>query len=104
MKNHIYSTACLLIVCSFSFAESSKHTYTPSQGYVPNETTAIKIAEAVWLPIYGKSIYSKIPFIAKLNGTVWVVEGSLPLHMRGGVPVIEIVRKTGEILRVSHGK
>jgi hypothetical protein len=27
--------------------------------YVPNEETAIKIAEAVWLPIYGEDIYNK---------------------------------------------
>ena len=71
---------------------------------MPNETTAIKIAEAVWLPIYGKDIYSKKPFVAKLKGKVWVVVGSLPSHMVGGVPLIEISKKTGEILRISHGK
>ena len=32
----------------------------PEHDYVPNKNTAIKIAEAIWLPIYGESIYRKI--------------------------------------------
>lgn len=29
-----------------------QHSYRPEQGFVPNEATAVAIAEAVWLPIY----------------------------------------------------
>ena len=35
-----------------------------NKNYVPDKITAIKIAEAVWLPIYGNSIYEKKPFVA----------------------------------------
>jgi len=104
MKNYIYVIVCIFIASNIAFAEGSRHIYAPVQGYVPDETTAIKIAEAIWLPLYGKNIYSRKPFIAKLNGESWVVTGSLPIHMIGGVPVIEISKKIGEILRVSHGK
>ena len=78
--------------------------YIPKDGFVPNDTTAIKIAEAVWLPIYGEIIFSKKPFKAVLNKGVWVVEGSLPLNYLGGVPYIEIQKKDGKILKVMHGK
>ena len=42
--------------------------------YVPNAETAIKVAEAIWLPIYGKNIEENKPFIASLNEkNVWIV-------------------------------
>ncbi len=34
--------------------ENPKHITKPTAGYVPDEKTAIKIAVAVWSPIYGK--------------------------------------------------
>lgn len=72
---------------------------------VPDASTAIKIAEAVWLPIYGKSIYQQKPFKAVLqNGSVWLVEGSLPEGLEGGVAYIEITKKDGCISNVTHGK
>ncbi len=94
----------VFLVCSSALAEKQQHTYMPEEGYVPNARTAIKIAEAIWLPIYGAGIYGKKPFVAKLNNDVWVVQGSLPVQMVGGVPVAEISKKTGKVLRVSHGQ
>jgi hypothetical protein len=35
--------------------EAKQHNYRPAAGYVSNEETAIKIAVAVWIPIYGKA-------------------------------------------------
>jgi hypothetical protein len=80
------------------------HSFKPQAGFVPNEATAIRIAEAVWLPIYGVGIYDNKPFGAKLNGDSWVVEGTLPEYMHGGAPYAEISRIDGRIIRVSHGK
>lgn len=74
------------------------------EGYVPDSTTAIKIAEAIWLPIYGEGIYKKKPFVARLkDGKVWIVEGTL-LEGKGGVPYIEIQKKDCRVLKVLHGK
>jgi len=78
--------------------------YIPIDGFVPDEATALKIAEAVWLPIYGKKIYNKKPFKARLENGVWYIEGSLPSSAQGGVPYIEIQKKDGNILKVMHGK
>ena len=71
---------------------------------IPNAKTAIKIAEAVWLPIYGKKIYKEKPFIAKLNSSkIWIVEGSV-YGTKGGAAYIEIQKKDGKILKVYHEK
>ena len=83
--------------------ESSKVNYKPEDGYVQDEETAIKIAEAIWLPIYGKHIYDEKPFIAKLKNDVWTVTGTLSDGMLGGVAEIDISKQDGKILRVIHG-
>ena len=74
--------------------------------YVPNEETAIKIAEAIWYPIYGAKIEKSKPYKAHLvyDNKVWVVEGTLEKGRRGGVPYIEINKKDCRILKVTHGK
>lgn len=77
----------------------------PVNGRVPNEETAIRIAEAVWLPIYGNLIYDSKPFKAKLiDDSIWVVLGTLPKGYVGGTPYAEIQKKDGKVLKVIHGK
>ena len=79
--------------------------YIPKDGFVPTKMTAVKIAEAVWLPIYGEEIEQKKPFMARLQGdTIWIVEGSLPKGTLGGVPYIEIRKSDCKIIKVTHGK
>jgi hypothetical protein len=87
----------------------AKHSYLPPNGYVPDSVTAIKIAEAVLVPIYSeREIAKERPFHAKLVGDVWTVEGTLSCASKddcfGGVAVVEISKRDGRILRVSHGK
>ena len=87
-------------------AETATHTLRPKDGFVPNAKTAIKIAVAVWEPIYGEDkIAREKPYRARVgtNG-VWIVEGSLPEGYLGGVAIAEIAKEDGRILRVSHGK
>ena len=77
----------------------------PVNGRVPNQETAIRIAEAVWLPIYGRLIYDSKPFKAQLvDDSIWVVEGTLPKGSIGGTPYAEIRKRDGKILKVSHGQ
>ena len=81
------------------------HSYKPQHGYVPDADTAIKIAIAVWEPIYGREqIAGQKPFTAVLRNGVWIVEGSLPPGMSGGVARAEIAKDDGRVLRVTHGK
>jgi hypothetical protein len=105
---------CLALVCAFAAAQSfaatvlpprDKHHYVPPCGFIPDETTARAVAEAVLVPIYGKEhIEAQKPLTANLVRGVWHVRGVLPANMLGGVAVVEISKQSGEILRVSHGK
>lgn len=88
----------------------------PNKALVPDEATAIKIAEAVWLPLYGDRIYKSLPFKAELKSdSIWIVKGTftkdtsnknkkLIVIKSGGVPYIEIKKLDCKVLNVSHGK
>jgi hypothetical protein len=85
--------------------EPGRFTYKPPGGYVPDRATAIKIAVAIWEPIYGRGqIASEAPYSAKFKDGVWLVEGHFAEGSDGGVAEIEISKDSGEILRLSHGK
>ena len=85
--------------------EPQKHNVIPKTGYISNNTVAIQIAIAVWSPIYGeKHIKSKAPFHATLKNNIWTITGLLPKRSLGGVPIMELNKTTGQILKVSHGK
>jgi len=103
MKIIAFLLVTLLLTSSCLFA-GEKHSCKPETGYVPDEATAIKIAEAVWYPIYGKEINNEKPFKAMLKDGTWIVTGSLPEGRLGGVAIAEISKNDGRILRVSHGK
>jgi hypothetical protein len=77
--------------------------YTPPNGFVPDSITAVRVAEAVWFPIYGEQhILSEQPFVATLSGGVWTVTGTLPKGMVGGTAVAKIAKRDGRILFVMH--
>lgn len=93
------------LALSLAAAEPKPHSYVPNNGFVPDDATAIAIAVAVWIPVYGReAISSQKPYMATLVNDTWIVEGSLPKEMLGGVARAEIAKKDGRILRVTHGK
>jgi len=88
-----------------SQAADPPHIVQPPEGLVSSAETAIAIAVAVWIPIYGRAtIESEKPYRAQLRDGVWTVEGSLPPGYVGGVAEIDIAKRDGRITRVSHGK
>lgn len=101
----IISLLSIFIFSLFAFKKENKETIEviEANNYVPNKETAIRVAEAIWLPIYGDKIYRNKPFIAKLNGDVWVVEGTLHTDS-GGVPYIEIRKEDCKVMDVYHSK
>ena len=49
----------------------------PKPGVVPDADTAARIAEAVWIPLYGaETVKTHAPFQAELKHNVWIVIGS----------------------------
>jgi hypothetical protein len=82
----------------------SAQTKWPQNGFVPDAETAMKIAEAVWLPIYGKDIYKERPYQVIKEGGNWVVSGTLPPNVVGGTAVAVIAQQDGRIINVFHTK
>lgn len=122
MKNKILSTfipLMLLIGYSISAQEKGEKRIVYERNdihvddllpnnLVPNKEAAIKIAEVIWLPLYGKKIYNEKPFTAELTSSgIWIVKGTLKnldLGAKGGVAYIEIQKSDCKILKIYHGK
>jgi len=104
MKNYILLfTLILSLLFLFNFNLISLKKDNKSN-YVPDSATAIKVAEAIWLPIYGKEIYKQKPFKAiLLGGNVWQVSGTLKTQ-KGGVAYIELQKSDCKVLSVYHTK
>ncbi len=105
MRRKIAVTISTLAMAAF--ASDVPHTgVKPKDGFVPDAATAIKIAVAVWEPIFGeRQIAGEKPFRARLlTNTVWKVEGSLPPQSMGGVATAIIAKDDGKIIYVSHSK
>ena len=94
-----------IVILAFVVCLIAPVTYAGSKQSVPDEATAIRVAEAALIPVYGrKQIESERPFTAKLTGTTWFVFGHLPGGWDGGVAEIWIDKRDGHVLRYIHGK
>ena len=89
----------MVLPSAYSSGQKSENTSLPSRGVVPNEITAVKIGEAVFLPIYGEEEVAKYrPYEATLKDGVWTVFGTLKPNRRGGTPTITIQKSDGKVL------
>jgi hypothetical protein len=104
---------CLFLLCILFLGSLSGGQVKPADGFVPNSETAVKIAEAVLIPVYGRNkIESEQPFSAALKGNTWTVDGTLycpdgkggrtTVHCKGGVAIVEIAKADGRILSMWH--
>jgi hypothetical protein len=99
-----------MFVTTLQIGDAETPSYQPKAGFVPNAETAVKVAEAVLIPVYGeKQILSERPFKATLKGDVWTVNGSLhcggpDAECAGGAAQVEISKNTGQILFMIHYK
>jgi NTF2 fold immunity protein of polymorphic toxin system component len=109
MKLRIFFLSALFLVSSLLCqARKSK------PRVVADSATAIEIAEAALIPVYGrKQIESERPFNATLSKGVWTVTGTLHCSdgkggtttvCVGGVAGVEISKDHGRILRMWHTK
>jgi NTF2 fold immunity protein len=83
--------------------------FDSKKGCVPDAETAVKIAEAVLIPVYGQQqILSERPFKATLDRSTWTVEGSVPCNgppgapCPGGAAIVKISKATGRIIHMTH--
>ena len=75
-------------------------------GTVEDSNDAKKKAETVWTETYGKKVKKNKPYIVLFDSEngVWLVSGSLPSNMMGGVPCILLRRSDGQVLALWHEK
>jgi hypothetical protein len=86
-------------------ATTAPHGSSQTNGVVPDGRTAIRIALAVWGPIYGdKEIEGEKPYVARLKNGIWTAEVSLPKDWDGGTAYIEINKADAKVLKVTHYK
>ena len=71
---------------------------TDERPMVPDERTAVRIAEAVMEGRCGECFSHNLPHVAKLKDGVWTVHGTLPEGWLGGTLEIKIEAATGRIL------
>ena len=81
----------------------SSRGFIPKNGYVPDKDTAIAIAYAVAVPVYGKdTVAAEKPFRAELEGGRWTVLGTLHGKGPGGTVIVQIDQGSGKICYLSH--
>jgi ATP-dependent Clp protease ATP-binding subunit ClpA len=86
-------------------SENSVNSVRPQNGFVPDAETAMRIAEAVWIPIFGqKEVESQRPFQVDLEYHIWIVTGSPKEGSEGAALLAKISKADGAILRVGQAK
>ena len=92
-----------VLSCLFLAAASFGQDAIPKKGYVPDSATAVKVAEAVLIPVYGQDkIESQRPFTAKLKDDVWTVSGTV--HSTQGQPPFDVFPYQCGVLQVRTSK
>jgi hypothetical protein len=97
----------LSIICGGVVGSGPPAGIVPKDGFVPDQRTAVKIAEAVIEPIFGlQSLTNERPLVAKLKGGEWFVNGTAPTNIdwRGGVVEVHINKTNGCITFLTHWK
>ena len=104
-----FSTVLFLFVAGALPGQNVPGLFERPGGLVPDEQTAIKIAEAVLFPIYGeKIIRDEKPYVVKLAGGKWSIDGSMPKSkpdnpVVGGTFHIVISQRDAQVLEIGHG-
>jgi len=72
---------------------------------IPKEKRAIEYAEIILFELYGKeNIKSQKPYEIHLINDYWIITGTLPKGMRGGVFELVFDSWNGEVLILEHGR
>lgn len=92
-----------------SYMVSIKNLQISGEGYIPDEKCLMKIAKAIWIPIYGtKKIMYKKYSVNLDDNNIWTIEGSPILSsfltVHGGGPYLQIDGISGRVIEVSYTK
>ena len=117
-QHYVMNRLLLLPLFFFSLNASAQDLLNGPKGLVPDERTAVAIAEAILIPIYGeKAVHDQRPYEVKLVDKRWIVTGSLRgggsptstvegkfiTSVVGGTFHITISQKDARIIDIGHG-
>jgi hypothetical protein len=111
MKRHSFSIIAPVVIAVGALAQSGN----PASAAVPDEATAVTLAENALAKVYGKKkIGSERPFRATLTKGIWHVGGTLYCKDKqgnvitnacvGGVAMADIRQSDGRVLKMGHTK
>ncbi|MBZ5552075.1 MAG: hypothetical protein LAO21_05095 [Acidobacteriia bacterium] len=82
-----------------SLRSGGRDSSIPTQGFVPDKETAVRVAEAVWIGLYGqKGIELQKPYKTELENGVWTVTGTYLDQTTSRVATARISKRDGTIL------
>jgi hypothetical protein len=79
----------------------------PPSSFIPDAKTAVAVAHAILIPIYGaQTVQKEEPLVAVRSGDIWTVTGTLACAPRcvGGTAKVTLSAKDGRIISVIHAK
>jgi hypothetical protein len=86
------------------YATKWGQSYRPSNGYVPDQKTAILVAKVILTPVYGdEEVKSEEPFTASLKGNIWTVKGAVR-HYPSGNTEVKLSKIDGAVLFLTHSQ
>ncbi|NIZ19189.1 NTF2 fold immunity protein [Entomospira culicis] len=71
-------------------------------GYLYDQPLALAVARLIWVDVYGQRVLNQEPFRASQQAKIWLIRGSLPTGMDGGVPYLRLRQSDGMILGHRH--
>jgi NTF2 fold immunity protein len=100
----VFAVSLMLVSASRAVGGADKLPLPP-QGIIPDEVTAVKVAEVLFPPVFGADEVTKyLPYHAQLKDGVWTVYGTLKPGSRGGTPQMTIQKKDGKVIEVWHSQ
>jgi hypothetical protein len=109
VRGIVISALFCCVLALLAWAQSGYSSQRPPRsGFAPDTTTAVAVAEAVLIPIYGrKQIDDKRPLKVRLEGSTWIITATL--HCGPGEPIcpggtaeVKLSKQSGAILFLTH--
>ena len=72
---------------------------------IKDSLTAIAVAETILFELYSKkSIENQKPYDVFFIDNHWIINGTLPIEMKGGAFLIIIDARNSKVIKITHGK
>ena len=104
-KKLIFICCIIAILLAGNIFQFVWNNTSPSMEAVPDEETALKIAEAVLISAYGDDVFLELTISVRLDEsqTAWIVSGRMPEGYLDGIVDIFIRKSDGKILDIDLG-